>query len=618
MFGSRIRLERACQALAVLVSVGFAVAAFWELGDTFSAGHFASASAVCTSSENMWRWGVLGPIPHHLLRAPVPSDFYCHHPWGIFWVTALFMKAFGHHAWACRLPAAMQSALTPPALYFAARALWGPVAGVVAAASFAALPIALSFSDFNSLEVPVIFGTVLAIWGYARFRQTYAKRFAWLSLGGLTYAVCCDWAALIFAAGMFALIFSSVFLLQRCTMPADRRRIATFWGLGLALCGAAVGAHLYTFSHLGQLDELFKQGNLRSAGANLPLRMVLAARRFWIEVSFTGLAIALGKLAAPVLGLRALLRRNELEALPLAVLGMATVQYVVFKQGADIHIFWPHYFALYFALACAALTQSAFELSARALRKFPQFSRESQAFGWLGLSFLVPLALAPDGVRALGYAHRSGGRFNENGHLTKPDKDKVAALEWLSTRMATGSSVELHPGMRQSLWVDWSVQRPVQTVNRIPIGAATGAERYYVADQRFMDATEQEALAAQFALTAIGPYLAVDRGQARGSLSSFAVQRDEPSALQSYWLSGTHAGREIVPDPYLGWEMRDRFGLTPNDPPSAPPANFEQLRVAHNIAVARGDSATAEHWLAELLTGCDRSHATTFSDGDAL
>jgi len=604
--------------LVALVSVGFALAAFWELGDSFGAGHFASASAVCTSSENMWRWGVLGPIPHHLLRAPVPSDFYCHHPWGIFWVTALFMKAFGHHAWACRLPAALQSALTPPALYLAARALWGPVAGVVAAASFAALPIALSFSDFNSLEVPVIFGTVLAIWGYARFRQTYLNRYAWLSLGGLGYAVCCDWAALIFATGMLGLIFPSVFLLRRWTVPADRRRIATFWGLGLTLCGVVVGAHLYTFSQLGQLNELFNQGNLRSTGSNLPLSAVLAARKFWIEVSFTGLAIALGKLALPVLALRALWRRSELEALPLAVFAMAAVQYVVFKQGADIHIFWPHYFALYFAFASAVLAQTGLELSARVLRSFGKFSAESQNFSWLALGALVPLAIAPDGLRALHYAHRSGGRFNENGHLTKPDKDKVAALGWLGARMANGTSLALHPGMRQSLWVDWSVQRPVQTVNRLPIGPATGPERYYVADQRFMDATEQEALAAQFALTAIGPYLAVDREQARGPLAAFAVQRDEPAALQSYWLSGTHALREIVPDPYLGWEMRDRFGLTPNDPPSVPPANFEQMRVAHNIAVARGDVPAAERWLAQLLAGCDRSHATAFSDGDAL
>jgi Dolichyl-phosphate-mannose-protein mannosyltransferase len=618
MLGSRIRLERACQALVVLVSLGFALASFWELGDTFGAGHFASASAVCTSSENMWRWGVLGPITHHLLRAPVPSDYYCHHPWGIFWVTALFMKAFGHHAWACRLPAALQSALTPPALYLAARALWGPVAGVIAAASFAALPIALSFSDFNSLEVPVMFGAVLAIWGYARFRQTYSNRFAWLSLGGLSYAVCCDWAAVVFAAGMLGLIFPSVFLLRRWVVPADRRRIATFWGLGLALCGVIVGAHLYTFSHLGQLNELFSQGNLRSTGADLPLSTVLAARKFWIEVSFTGLAIALGKLALPVLALRSLWRRSELEALPLAVFAMAAVQYVVFKQGADIHIFWPQYFALYFAFACAALAQTGLELTAPMLRSFGKFSRESQSFAWLALGLLVPLAIVPDGLRALCYAHRSGGRFNENGHLIKPDKDKVATLEWFSARMAPDTSLALHPGMRQSLWVDWSVQRPLQTVNRLPIGPAAGPERYYVADQRFMDATEQEALAAQFAVTAVGPYLAIDREQTRGSLLAFVVQRDQPSPLQSYFLSGTHALREIVPDPYLAWEMRDRFGQTPNDPPSSPPTSFEQMRIAHNIAIARGDGAAAEHWLSQLLAGCDHTRAALFNDGDAL
>ncbi|HEY3665437.1 MAG TPA: glycosyltransferase family 39 protein, partial [Polyangiaceae bacterium] len=532
-----------CQALALVATVLFGLAAFWELGDSFGAGHFASASAVCTSAENMWRWGVLGPVPRHLLRPPVPSDFYCHHPWGIFWVTALFMKVFGHHAWACRLPAALQSLLTPPALYLAARALWGPVAGVVAAASFAALPIALSFSDFNSLEVPVIFGTVLSIWGYARFRQTYERRFAWLALAGLGYAVCCDWAAVIFAAGMLGLIFLAVFLLGRWTAPADRRRMATFWGLALALCIVAIGAHLYTFKTLGQLDELFGQGNLRSTGSNLPLKLVLAARKFWLEVSFTGLAIALGKLALPVLALRTLWRRSELEALPLAVFAMAAVQYVVFKQGADIHIFWPHYFALYFAFACSGLAQTGLELTRYALRDVARISSNWLNFGWLSFGLLVPLAIAPDGLRGLHYAHRSGGRFNENGHLIKPDKDKVAALEWLSARIPEDSGVALHPGMRQSLWVDWSLQRPVQTVSRLPLGPAQGGDRYYVADQRFMDASEQEALAEHFALTAVGPYLAVDRAQERAPLSAFAVQRKEPSWLESYFRSSTHALR---------------------------------------------------------------------------
>jgi hypothetical protein len=489
---------------------------------------------------------------------------------------------------------------------------------VIAAASFAALPIALSFGDFNSLEVPVIFGVVLAIWGYVRFRQGYARRFAWLSLGGLTYAVCCDWAAIIFAAAMLVSIFLGVFLLSRWTEPADRRRIATFCGLALALCGATVGGHLLMFVKLDQLNELFSQGNLRSTGVHMPLSWVLEARKFWIEVSFTGLAIAMGKLALPVLALRVLVRRTELEALPLAVFAMALLQYVVFKQGADIHIFWPHYFALYFAFACAGFAQTCIELTRLVLAVFWCDWRDAPSYGWGALGLLIPLFILPDGVRALRYAHRSGGRFNENGHLIKADKDKLAALEWLTRRMPLGSSVAMHPGMKQSFWVDWSLQRPAQTVPHLPTSNDESRDRYYIADQRFMSAEEQDALAASFGLTALGPFLAADRQAPARNLSAFSVRRVEPTALEAYFVSSTHALREVTPDPYLTWELRDRFGFGPNPPPDAAPAGFEQIRIAHNIAVALGDAANAEHWLTQLLSGCDRSHQRSFPDGDAL
>ena len=612
------RLEFVCKIVALLASTGFALAAFWELADSFSAGHYAASSAACTAGENMWRWGILAPVVHHTLRPPLPSEYYCHHPWGIFWVSALLMKVFGHHAWACRLPAALQSALTPPALYFAARSLWGPVAGAVAAASFAAVPIALGFSDMNGLEVPVIFGTILAVWGYARFRQSYRQRFLALALGALGYAVCSDWAAVIFAAVLLAAVFVSVFLLRRWTLAADRRRIAAFWALAVILCTLAVGAHLYTFQHFGQLNELFAQGNLRSAGVEQPLASVLHARKFWIEVSFTGLAIALGKFALPVLGLRMLVRRSELEALPLAVFAMALVQYVVFKQGADVHIFWPFYFAEYFAFASAGLVQTGLDLARQIGGKFPRFASTGPSYAGLSLGLVVPLVMLPDGVRALQYGHRSGGRFNENGHPTRPDKDKVAALEWLSARMDPNTGVGLHPGMRQSLWVDWSMQRPAATLSHLPATAAIGQERYYVADLRFVSAGEQEALVSNFSITALGNFLTVDRSAPKGQFSAFAVQRYEPSWLEAYWVSSSHALRRVVPDPFLTWELRDRFELLPNEAPTATPVGFEDLRIAHNIAVSQGDSAAAERFRGALLAGCAVGARRSFSDGNEL
>jgi hypothetical protein len=528
------------------------------------------------------------------------------------------MKVFGHHAWACRLPAALQSALTVPALYFAGRNLWGSVAGAVAALSFAVLPIALSFSGFNGFEVPAMFGTLLCVWGYARFRRSYRSRDALLSLGGLIYGICADWPVVVFGAVMLGTIFVSVLVLGRWTAPADRRRTATFWALAVASCIVVLGAHLYAFARLGQLNELFAQGGRRSAGVDTPLALVLAARKFWIEVSFTSLAIALGKLALPVLGLRLLLRRNELEALPLAVFAMALFQYVVFKQGADVHIFWPHYFALYFALACGGLAQTVLDLARLAARRWPHLPKFKLEYWVLAIFVLLALSILPDGWRALHYAHRSGGRFNESGRLIKPDKDKVAALEWLTRRWAPSAGVTLHPGMRQSLWVDWSLQRPVTTVQRLPSGLGTSRDRYYVADLRFMGASEQDTLVANFSTTVLGPFLAVDRTVPAGELRAFDIQRVAPSALESYWVSSSHALRTIEADQFLTWELKDRFELTPNPAPNGPPKTFEQVRIAHNIALARGDVAAAGHWLQMLLAGTDQSHTRDFGSGNTL
>jgi hypothetical protein len=59
---------------------------------------------------------------------------------------------------------------------------------------------------------------------------------------------------------------------------------------------------------------------------------VLASRSYRIELMFTGLAILLGKVAAPVIAVRAVIRGDELELLPVPLLLSAIVQYIVFKQ----------------------------------------------------------------------------------------------------------------------------------------------------------------------------------------------------------------------------------------------------------------------------------------------
>lgn len=204
--GGDPQVERIARLVAAVASAWFFAAAAWEIAGPFGAGHVASSTAVAMAGENMWKWGILAPVTHYTAAAPALSEYYCHHPWGIFWVTALLVRVLGHHDFVCRLAPVVMSAATPPLLYALGRALWGPVAGAVSAVAFVVLPIALGFANFNALEVPVIFGVLLASWGLTRFLQTYRQRFLWTSWLGLGQALLSDWPAFVFAALLLLLL----------------------------------------------------------------------------------------------------------------------------------------------------------------------------------------------------------------------------------------------------------------------------------------------------------------------------------------------------------------------------------------------------------------------------
>jgi hypothetical protein len=594
-------VERASRLLVLVVSIWFALAAGWELAGPFAAGHYAAATAVASGGENMWRWGVLGPVPTYTLVPPAGRDFYCHHPWGIFWTAALFTKVFGHQFFVCRLPAVIMSACMPGLLYAFGRAAWGPIAGAVAALGFSVLPIALSFANFHALEVPVMFGVAICAWAYLRLAQTGRRRWLLLSLAGLLFAENADWAGFVFGAILLAVTFTRGFVFRRFLPPLAARRMLVFWAWAACLSLAVAGFYLIAFQSLGSLEDFLRSGEFRSAGSKLPLDVVLESRRTWIETAFTPLAILLGKLALPVLLLRAFFLRRDGDWLPLAILGMALFQYLAFKQGADIHFFWPHYFAHYFALAMGALAHSTQRLLEIATRARPRLSRFAP---WVSLGlFSSALGLIlPDGVRALVFARKTAGRFNEKGLIIHPDLDKAAALAFLATRMESSTGVVLHPSMKQSYWMDWLLERPVRT-GKTPRGKADGADQYFILDARFTSVDELRSVTKTYAVVAVGPFWYVDRSRGHAAFEAYRVVRRDPGALEAYFVQGSHALRSIEPDPWQAWELSHHFAELPGEVPKAPPTDADQLRIAHNAALAQGDEGRARELAMRLTQG---------------
>src|SRR5436190_6499196 len=358
----------ALAAAAVLLAAGVALRG---IAGPVPNGHFASITAIGMAADNMWRWHTPLPIIGYTDHLPGAPAYYMHHPLGLFWDMALLGKVFGFSDWVLRLPPLFYMALTPLFIYRLGRELWGPLEGGLAALAHVALPITVVYANYHDLEQPYIFGCVVASWGYVRFIHTWRDRYAAASALGLWFALNHTWWGYLWAAFFVPWIFLRGFMLPERWFGAVRARsFGRYCALICAAMAVSLALEMYVLRESGRVSDVISSFFVRRGDAQAPLAQVLSSRKYRIELMFSGLGILLGKIAAPVIAVRVVIRRRDAELLPLLFLFAAVVHYVGFTQGAAVHIFWPHTFAPYFALAIGALAASVREailwLAARA------------------------------------------------------------------------------------------------------------------------------------------------------------------------------------------------------------------------------------------------------------
>src|SRR5579863_1790385 len=315
-------------ALAVLIAFAVSVCG---IGGPFPDGHYASTSVIGTAAYNTYRWRTLFPVEVYLDHPPASTLYYMHHPLGMFWVIDLLGKIFGLHDWVLRLPPLVYVTATTLLLFKLGRALWGAIPGGLTALAYVALPITLGYANYHDLEQPVMFGLVLASWGYLRFVRTWRERYAIASVLGFVFALNSDWAAYLWGAPFLAGLFVYAFLLSEPTRGRlEMKPLGRYWALMCVGAAVSFGGELVVLSQSGRISDVLSSYLLRSSGTAIPLKMVLAARRYRIELMFTTLGIGLGKLALPIIVARAVIKRNHLELLALPLFFCALCQYLVF------------------------------------------------------------------------------------------------------------------------------------------------------------------------------------------------------------------------------------------------------------------------------------------------
>jgi hypothetical protein len=559
--------------VAALASVFFALASAWELFGPLEAGHWSAMAAEGIAAENILRLHVAAPVTRYLAGTPTSLNYYCHHPYGLFVLQAVARAVFGHHPATVRLVAVGCSALTPPLVYKLAEELWDDVrVAAVATVAFVLLPIDLCFAGFAGLEVPTIFFGLLFTWATARLFRTWDRRLLLPVLLGAVGTTQSDWPGVVLVGAVAAFAAFGAF---------PRERLFRVW-LALAL-GASVGCvllYLAVFASQDQLAGVVHIFQFRKGTPIAPLSEIFGPRRrMWLLWMFTPAGLAILALALPLSLAR--VRRQPLEIIPLAWLLMASVQYFVFREGADVHIFWPHYFGVSVALGTGAFFSQALAMGGSRVVS--------------GLAVTLPLLVFARVSLPLAHQARlTQGRFDEGGNFIDAEADASQLATWATSGVGPEATLSRTGAFPQERHVEYSAGRFFPNVSRwINVRSETATDRIVLTDARRTLPEDLRAYAQTYDVTAVGPFWRLDRA-GRGKLEALRYVERQPTLLEQYFVSGTELVRTIGPDvdPWATWEWADHLGVAAPDP-GTDAVTVDERRIAHNLAVARGDSAKA-------------------------
>jgi hypothetical protein len=600
-------IERMAKALALVACVFFALVAAWEVGAPPEAGHWAGPAAYAIGGENMIRYRTFAAILDYIQQAPVPALYYCHHPHGVFVLEALAHLAFGHHAATFRLPAIVCSALSAPLVYKLAEAIWkDAVAAAVATIAFVFVPVDLAFACFSNLEVPTIFFGLLFSWATVRLWETWRTRYLLLSIVGAFGAANCDWIGIVFVGAVAGLSFLRIYVLpRRFRRRIDERGHALWFAYATVAAAGSLVLYIALFTKWGHIGDLLGAYESRSTGADQTMKEVFGQRRhMWFAWMVTPLGAGIVAGALPLSVFR--LRRGPGEMIPLAWTFMATFQYMLFKQGADIHIFWPHYYGVCVALGAATITTTLLDVRRWLVARAPPPVRMPLSLSTgaiIAVAVATPLlVLARMAVPLMRQGRLSEGRFDHAGAFVETEADVSQFTEWAAVGLLPGDILARSSSFLQGFNITYAAHRTVDPVGSDPGARSPEApDRIEVVDARRAPVAELKTVATKYGVLAAGPFWRVDRAAGAGFRSLRYVEH-QPGPLEWYFITGNDLVRTIGPDEdqWAAWEWSDHLGLDAASP-SAAPGTFEELRVAHNVAIAHGDTARAAELRARVL-----------------
>lgn len=612
-------VERAADVIAVVACVFFGACALWEVAGPLPGGHFGSSAAYAISGENMFTWHKFAIIPDYHHTAPGTDAYYCHHPYGSFLLAALSTVLFGHHWLTVRMPAVLCSLASAPLVYALGRAMWGVLPAAFATVLFVVIPIDLAFSSFTNLEVPTIFFGLLFSWGTVRLWQTWRARWIAVAAIGALGVTQVDWIGLVLTGVVVSFGFIRAYVLPRRWYGRIHEAEYAQWFAYVT--AASIGTfllYLVLFAKVDRIGDSMASYHIRTSGSEARWGEVFSQRRkMWLSWMLTPIGMGILGLGIPLAFVR--LVRKPAEIIPIAWTLAGTFQYLIFKEGADVHIFWPHLFGPSIAMAGAIVLTTLLWARGKivAAVSVPRRAKVAWATGILVAVFaIVPVVLTLRiAIPQLVQSRKTSGRFDDGGRHIETDADSTQFAQWAGRDLPADGTLIVHSAT-YGYGAEYGAFRPGQADNG-PLASASIKDptRFTIADSRLLNLTELQSIAKRFQVSAVGPFWRVNRSTKGPNFSAVRYTEEEPSPLEWLFVTGTDLVRTIGPDNdiWATWEWKDALGLDVVSPDPAP-GTFDEIRIAHNAAVAHGDAKRADALRTRLLAKA--SHVTQYDFTD--
>lgn len=616
--------RRIARIVVIAATAMFALVSAWEAFGTPECGRNCTSVAFALAGSNMARWKSFVAFFHYASEIPPRELWEAHHPYGGPVVMAVLHAVFGHRLLTVRLFAMLYGVLTPLFVYRIGRALWGRLPGAAATLVFVLVPVNLALVHTISYESITIFfalayaASTLALW---ESWEAQPLLFSALAAVGLAHA---DWTGLFFLAVVVTFGFFRGYVFPTDWFgEIDERRHAQWFAYSAAAAISSVIVYLLWFARADRLVDIVAAYRQETAGTLASMEVWLHSKPWmWLQWMVPPFALAAVAIGVPLHMVR-VARKHAAAFIPVAWFVVGAGHYVMLKRGLATEVGWSHYLGVSVAFATGVVTHGLRRLVDRAIDAIPEERRDRMrivADGSIALYvILYAMFVGIVGFGMLWQSRLTAGRLDLANENPSSDRDRAAFVAWATRRLGRSEQLGFDASFPNAPHLEYIAARPVHELGAVTPVRFDDPLRYAFVDTRVAPINELRELASAFPIQAAGPFWLVDRGQPHASVVSLTYSARKPRWLEWFWRTGSDLVYEIRAerDPWATWEWRQWIDQTPDMKlvEGLEPFEWDERRIAHNMAVTQQDLGRAREWRNAVLGELNVRKDIEFSQG---